>query len=123
MESATYGSESTALRIARDLLIALRLKLMSFGIPIDGPCNVFMDNEAVFKNASIPESRLTKKHNSINFHINREAVAAGIMRVAYEPTATNRADALTKNVAFEVKRKHLHDLLEKETNPGGKGYE
>ena len=59
---------------------------------------------------NIPESRLTKKHNPINFHINREAVAAGIMRVAYEPTATNRADALTKNVAFEVKQKHLHDL-------------
>ena len=49
VESATYGSESTALRIAQDLLVALCLKLMSFAIPINGPCNVFMDNEAVFE--------------------------------------------------------------------------
>jgi hypothetical protein len=36
-----------------------------FGIPIDGPANVFCDNHGVVsKNVSIPESTLMKKHNA-----------------------------------------------------------
>ena len=36
VESATFGSELVAMRIARDLIVALRIKLKLFGIPIDG---------------------------------------------------------------------------------------
>jgi hypothetical protein len=36
-------------------------------------------NNGVVKNASIPHSMLQNKHNAINFHAIREAVAAGIM--------------------------------------------
>ena len=50
--------------------------MKSFGVPILGPANVYADNNAVVKNTSIPESTLNKKHNSINYHIVREAVAA-----------------------------------------------
>ena len=48
-----------------------------FGIPIEGPTNVYCDNEAVTKNTTIPESMLKKKHNSIAYHWAHEAVAAG----------------------------------------------
>lgn len=79
-ESSSYGSELVAMQIAsRDLMLALRIKLKCFGIPIVGPCSVFCDNVAVVKNTSIPESVLTKKHNAINYHIIREAVAARII--------------------------------------------
>ena len=104
VESATFGSELVALRVARDLIVSMRIKLRSFGIPIDGPCDVFCDNEAVFKNVSRPESTLTKKHNAINYHICREAVAALIMRVAKEDTLTNIADAFTKLLTYSRKR-------------------
>lgn len=67
-----------------------------FGIPLDGPTNVFCDNEAVTKNATIPESTLKKKHNSIAYHRTREAVAAGTIRVTKEDGTTNLADVLTK---------------------------
>jgi len=72
------------------------VKLRMFGIPIEGPTNVFCDNEAVTKNATIPESTLKKKHNSIAYHRTREAVAAGTIRVTKEDGDTNLADVLTK---------------------------
>ena len=70
-----------------------------FGIPIDGPANVFCDNRGVVKNASIPESTLMKKHNAINYHAVREAAAAGIIRVGKEDGETNAADLLTKSLS------------------------
>jgi hypothetical protein len=69
-----------------------------FGVPIDGPANVFCDNRGVVKNASIPESMLMKKHNAINYHSVREAEAAGILRVGKEDGETNISDLLTKSI-------------------------
>ena len=96
VESASFGSEFVALRICKDQIVALRYKLRMFGIPIDGPANVFSDNRGVVKNASIPESTLMKRHNSINYHAVREAAAADILRVGKEDGDTNIADLLTK---------------------------
>jgi hypothetical protein len=53
-------------------------KLRMFGVSIDGPANVFCDNHGVVKNVSILELMLMKKHDAINYHAVREAVAAGI---------------------------------------------
>jgi hypothetical protein len=110
-ESSTHGSELVAMRLARDLISALRIKLKCFGIPIDGATNVFCDNNAVVKNISIPESTLAKKHNAINFHIIRESVAAKIIRVGKEDTLTNIADVFTKLVPFTRKRELLAPFL------------
>ena len=96
VEAATFGSEFVALRICKEMIVALRYKLRMFGVPIEGPANVFCDNRGVVKNVSIPESTLMKKHNAINYHAVREAVAAGIMRVGKEDGTTNLADLLTK---------------------------
>ena len=96
VESATFGSELVAMRIARDQIVALRIKLKMFGVPLKGPTNVYCDNRGVVLNTSVPTSTLNKKHNSINYHVVREAAAAGILRVMKEDTETNMADALTK---------------------------
>ena len=56
VETSTFGSEFVALRIATELIKALRYKLQMFGIPLDGPANVLMDNETVVKNSTIPSS-------------------------------------------------------------------
>jgi hypothetical protein len=50
----------------------------------------------VVKNASIPELMLMKKHDAINYHAVKKAVAAGILRVGKEDSKTNLADVLTK---------------------------
>ena len=106
VESSTFGSKLVALRICKDLIVALRYKLRMFGVRINGPAYVFCNNRGVVKNMSIPESVLHKKHNVINYHAVREAVAAGILRVGKEDRQTNLADLLTKI----VKGQHCWDL-------------
>jgi hypothetical protein len=106
VECSTYGSELCAMRQAIELVKSLRYKLRMFGIPVQGPADVFCDNESVFKNVSIPTSVLTKKQHSISFHSCREAVAAGIARIAKEGTLTNLSDVFTK-IQGKLKREGL----------------
>ena len=103
VESSTFGSEFVALRIATEQIISLRYKLRMFGVPIDGFANVFCDNESVFKNASIAESRLKKKHNSVCFHRVREAVASLILMPFKVDSKFNLADILTKSLNPEIR--------------------
>jgi len=111
VESATFGDEMVAMRIARDLTVALRIKLKMFGAPIDGPADFFCDNDSVVKNTNIPTSTLAKKHNSVNYHIIRESAAAGILRVAKIPTEYNHSDALTKILPLFKRIRLLNPLL------------
>lgn len=68
-----------ALRIARDLIVQMRLKLKSIGVPLRGPANVHCNNQGIVKNIIVPESMLSKKHKSINYHVVRESAAAGTL--------------------------------------------
>ena len=96
VESSTFGSEMIAMKTAVELIEGLRYKLRMMGFPIDGPCNVFCDNNAVVHNTTNPDSPLKKKHLSIAYHRNREAQASKTIRVAKEGTDTNLSDILTK---------------------------
>ena len=111
VEASTFGSEFIAMRIAKEMIVALRYKLRMFGIPVEGPANVFCDNEGVVKNTSIPESVLSKKHLSIAYHAVREAAAAGILRVGKEHTETNLADLFTKCLTQARRNKLLGNIL------------
>ena len=88
------------------MLIGLCYKLRMMGVPIDGPCNVFCDNEAVTSSTMKAENTLKKKHLSIAYHKSREAVAAGIMLVFFERTGSNHADLFTK-VLHKLERRKL----------------
>ena len=101
VESSTFGAEFCAMRTAVEMIKSLHYKLRMLGIPIDGPANVYCDNEAVYKNTSIPESVLKKKHHSISYHRCREAVAAGTMRIAKQGTEKNLADLFTKTLTVQ----------------------
>ena len=96
VETSTFGSEFVAARIAVELIESLRYKLRMFGVPIEGATNVYCDNDSVVNNSTKPESTLKKKHNAIAYHRVREAVAAGTIRIAWEPTHSNIASMLTK---------------------------
>jgi hypothetical protein len=82
-----------------------------FGIPINGPAFVYCDNQGVVKNVTIPESVLSKKHNAINYHAVREAVAANILRVTKEDSNTNVADLLTKPLTEQQRVTLLRSIL------------
>jgi hypothetical protein len=106
VECSTHGSELCAMRQAVELVKSLRCKLRMFGVPVDGPADMFCDNESVFKNVSIPTSMLSKKQHSISYHACREAVAAGVARIAKEGTLANLSDVFTKTQG-ETKREGL----------------
>jgi hypothetical protein len=111
VETSTFGSEFVALQTSCDLIISMRYKLQMFGIPIEGPAQVFCDNQGVVKNTSLTKSVLTKKHNAINYHAVREAVAAGVLEVIKEDTQTNLADLFTKVLPSNCRRKLLGSIL------------
>ena len=52
---------------AVEMIEDLRYKLRMFSIPVEGPANVYCDNEAVTKNTTTPESML--KRNIIKLPI------------------------------------------------------
>jgi hypothetical protein len=108
VEASTFGSEFQAMKNAIELIESLRYKLCMFGVPIEGPTNVFCDNKAVYKITSLPESTLKKKHHSIAYHRCREAVAAETVRVTKEGTKTNLSDLFTK-VLPQSRREELLD--------------
>ena len=90
-----------------------------FGVPLVGieskgklqhPTNIYCDNEAVYKNVSIPTSVLNKILHGISYHFCREAVASGMCRVAKEDTLTNLADLFTK-VMGRIKGDSLMDRI------------
>jgi hypothetical protein len=99
VETSSFGSEFTAMRIAVELLISLRYKLRMFGVPLEGPVNTFCDDSSVVTNATLPSSTLKKKHNSIAYHHVRETLASGIICIAWVRTGKNLANMLTKPLA------------------------
>ena len=112
VESATYGSELVAARIATELTMAMRYRLRMLGVPIKGATIGFGDNMSVITNCSLPSSSLKKKHNAIAYHKVRQAVAAGILRLFHVPSASNLSDALTKPLGPIKHYSILKDLLQ-----------
>ena len=96
VEASTFGAEFCATRTAVEMIEALWYNLRMFRVLIDGTTNVYCDNEAVYKNTTIPESVPKKKNHSIAYHCCREAVVAKTMRVAKQGTTKNLADLFTK---------------------------
>ena len=79
-----------------------------YGVPIDGPADVFFDNQSVVTNSSIPYSVLNKKHNSIYYHRFWEAHTAGMIRVGWILGDYNKADIGTKKT---IPMKRRYELL------------
>ena len=107
VETSTYGSELVAMRLAVDMIKALKYKLWMFGIGImEDEVKIYGDNNAVVLNTSVPESTLKKKHHSVNYNYVREAIAAGIVLIFKVDTRSNLADLFTK-LLDRVKRKEI----------------
>ena len=87
------------MHILVEMLIALRYKLLLFGVPIDDPCNIFYDNDDVARTAMRVETTLKRPLLLIAFHKTREVVACGIMLVFFERSGSNLSDLFTKVLA------------------------
>ena len=121
VESSTYGAELVAARIAIECILEFRFKLRMMGFTIDGPAVLLVDNEAVVKNTLLPSSTLKKKHNAIAYHKVREAVAAGIVKVAHVNGEVNMADILTKLLSPAKYYQLLRHVIFRCDNIGNQG--
>lgn len=111
IETATFGSEYVAGRTATDQVVDLRTTLRYLGVPIEGSSMVFGDNETCINTASIPHSKLHKRHNALSYHRTREAVAAGITRLHHVRSEKNPADILSKHWDYPSVWPQLKALL------------
>jgi len=66
------------------------------GVPIDGYCHTFVDNNSVISNSSMPESTLKKKSNSVAYNYCRSKCAADVFQCQWIPSDENPSDMLTK---------------------------
>jgi len=96
IETSTYGAELVAARVATEAIIDYRYCLRMLGVDVNQPSTLFIDNQSVVWNATLPSSTLKKKHHSVAYHKVRECVAGGIIRVTHIPSQDNIADILTK---------------------------
>lgn len=96
VETSTFGSEFVAMKIATEMIQGMRYKLRMMGVSVEGPTNVFVDNESMVTNSTVPHSTLKKKHVSICYHRVREACAMKMIRITYVNTKSNLADCLMK---------------------------
>ena len=93
------------------MIEALRYKLICFGIPVEGPAEVFFDNMSVVKNSIIPTSALKQRHDEICYRSLSEAEAAGILWVGWIPGEFNLADLFTKTTMPGNTRHNLVDSI------------
>ena len=111
VETATYGSEFNAARIATEQIIDLRLTLMSMGVALDGPSWLLGDNKSVIDSSTVPSSMLNKQHNALAYHKVRATVAVGFLRFCWINGKQNAADVLTKYLPYSVFRPLIEPLL------------
>ena len=111
IETATYGSEFVAARIATEQIIDLRLTLMYLGAPINDRVYMFGDNRSVVTSSTLPQSKLSKRHIALSFHRVREAVASKMLTFIHIPGMSNPADILSKHWSNYKIWKTLQPLL------------
>jgi hypothetical protein len=72
--------------------------------PTEEATKIFCDNESVVNATTRPEPTLKTKHNAINYHRCREAIAAGHIQIARIKGTDNLTDALTKVTGGEQRQ-------------------
>ena len=107
VESSTFGTEFVALRIATEMISFFPYMLqMSTG----RTCECFLRQRGCLSKRHICRVQVKAKHNSICFHLVREAIAAGKMVVFKVDEKENLANLLTKSVPGH-RRKFLRLIM------------
>lgn len=111
VETATYGSEFVAARIATEQIVDLRTTLRYLGVPIREYSYMFGDNSSVVTSATIPHSKLSKRHMALSYHRVREAIASKMLRFYFIDGPLNPADILSKHWGYQAVKNLLKYLL------------
>jgi hypothetical protein len=111
VETSTYGSELVAARIATDITMEFRYNVRMMGFEVDGPVNMFGDNQSVILNTTIPSSQLKKKIHGCAYHRIREMIACRAIRFTHIASVDNVADVLTKPLDGNVHQRLVEPIL------------
>jgi hypothetical protein len=111
VETSTYGSELVAARIATDIAMEFRYNIRMMGFELDGPVNMFGDNQSVVLNTTIPSSQLKKKIHACAYHRIREMITCRAIRFIHCQSTLNVADVLTKPLGGIVHRRLIEPIL------------
>jgi hypothetical protein len=111
VETATYGAEFVAARIATDRIVDLSNTLRYLGVPIEGKSHLFGDSASDITSATISHPSLKKRHNALSFHQVREALAAGIMYFHKIAGKLNPSNILCKHTGYPQAWPILKPLL------------
>jgi hypothetical protein len=111
VETATFGSEFTAARIAVDQTMDLRTTLRYLGVPVNGKSYMFGDNQSVVTNSTVPQSLLIKRHNALAYHRVREMIAAKEISYYWTDGNDNPADVVSKHWGYQQVWQLLKPLL------------
>ena len=108
--TSTFSSEFLALKTAVEEAQSMRLLLQSIGVPTKKFINIHSDSESVLKSAANPGHEIKRKHVSIAFHLARENIATGVVRLWKIDTKLNPSDLLTKSLPRIPLSSHLERL-------------
>ena len=106
-----YGAESSAGRTAIKRMRANRLTLKYLGVKVVGPSILFGDNKTVVDGASMPQSKLHKRHLMLSYHYIREALATGEFVYSFVNGKSNPSDILSKHWSYNDVWPMLRPLL------------
>jgi hypothetical protein len=100
-----------AARIATDITMEFRYNVRMMGFEVDGPVNMFGDNQSVILNTTIPSSQLKKKIHGCAYHRIREMIACRAIRFTHIASVDNVADVLTKPLESNVHQRLVEPIL------------
>ena len=97
VETATYGSEFVPSKTSTEQIIDLRHTLRNLGVAIKTRFYLFGDSSSVLASSTLPHSTLGKRHNSVAYHRDREAIAAKIHACYWIQTGYKLRHMLSKH--------------------------
>ena len=68
---------------------------------LDDHSFAFSDNHAIIQQCYIPESKLMKHWNTLEFHHSQEVVTSGCLKLFHIPSNENPADLLMKFLGYQ----------------------
>jgi hypothetical protein len=91
--------------------VTIRYYLRSMGVWVTKPSAIYIDNQSVFLNSTVPGSPLNKKAVALSYHFVREHNANGVVSVYKIKSEDNYADPLTKGMNSTDHGGFFHNIL------------
>lgn len=106
VQKRTAGSSTEAEYLALDQtgrdVLYFRHLLEEMGCGIEDATTIFCDNQGAIRNAVNPLSVSKMKHVEVCYHMVRDFVEAGALKIVYVSTDENLADIFTKSISAKL---------------------